>query len=131
MSRDKAGPQRFAVQSYSTRSNPVIKGRAYSFDRNTGKELWPSIEIGPTASLLNQPTALPVMVFALNLSEQGGPNAGRNYTHVMCLDIRSGKMLADLKLDQSSSVVVAMADVEKQTLTIRGSQSAAVLHFSE
>ena len=71
------------------------------------------------------------MVFALNLNEQGGPNAGRHYTHVMCLDVRSGKMLADLKLDQSSSVVVAMADVQKQTLTIRGSQSAAVLHFGE
>jgi outer membrane protein assembly factor BamB len=124
-------PQYFAVQNYTARSNPVIKGRAHAFDRTTGKELWPSIEIGPTASLLNQAARLPFMVFAVNLTEAGGPNAGRNYTHVLCLDIRSGKLAADLKLDQSSSVVVAVGDPEKKTLEIRGSQSAAVLTFGD
>jgi hypothetical protein len=124
-------PQLFAVQNYTSRNNPVIRGRGHAFDRNTGKELWPSIEIGPTASLLNQATRLPFMVFAVNLTEAGGPNAGRNYTHVMCLDIRNGKMAADLKLDQSSSVVVAVGDLEKKTLEIRGSQSAAILHFGD
>ena len=61
---------RYAVQNAAARTQPVIDSRVYAFDRQTGKLSWKPIDLPTTATLLNQPAHVPVLVFAMNVNDQ-------------------------------------------------------------
>jgi hypothetical protein len=57
----------YPVQNVVQRNAPVVEGRAYGFDRRSGKPIWTVKNFGPTSTLVKQPAHLPLMVFAMNI----------------------------------------------------------------
>jgi hypothetical protein len=107
----------------------VAQGRALGFDRQ-GRLLWHA-DIGPTATLVNQAAHVPVLVFAMNTTEQADGNRQKSSTGLFCLDTRNGKVLLDQKVDNASNSVVALADPATQTLEIRASAGGVKLTVGE
>jgi hypothetical protein len=123
-------PHMSAIQSSGLRNNPIVQGRAYAFDRISGKLAWESDkDIGPTATLLNQPSHVPMIVFAMN--EQVANISGqRGSTIILCLDTRTGQTYQQ-KVEKASSVVMAVADPDQHKLAILCSSGATILTFGE
>jgi outer membrane protein assembly factor BamB len=122
---------RYAVQNPGARAQPVIDSRAYAFDRRTGKHLWGPHDLPTTATLLNQPAHVPVLVFAMNVNDQSRANSARVQTKVTCLDVRNGAVLCNENLPGGSTTVFAVADPERKKLEIRCNSMTAVLAFSD
>ncbi len=123
-------PHRYAVQNNSSRSLPVIEGRAYGFDRPTGKLLW-ATDLPVTAALLNQPAHVPLLVFAMNVNEQSKATSQRATTSVLCLDTRDGGIVYEASLGSPSTTVVPIADPAEHTLQIQRNTSSIILHFGD
>jgi hypothetical protein len=122
---------RYAVQNPGARAQPVIDSRAYAFDRRTGKLLWGPIDLPTTATLLNQPAHVPVLVFAMNVNDQSRASSARVQTNVVCLDVRNGVVLCNENLSNGSTTVVAVADPERKKMEIRCNSMTAILAFSD
>jgi hypothetical protein len=127
----QGSPHRYAVQNSGGRAQPVIDSRAYAFDRQTGKRLWKPVDLPTTATLLNQPAHVPVLVFAMNVNDQSRATSARVTTNLICLDIRNGAILYNGSLPNGSTTVVSVADPERKKLEIRCNSMAAVLAFSD
>jgi outer membrane protein assembly factor BamB len=123
-------PHRYAVQNNGSRNQPVVEGRAYGFDRQTGKLLWEE-NLPATATLLNQPAYVPILVFAMNVNEQSRATAQRATTSIICLDTRDGRTVYDSKLPNTSTTLVAVADPEQKTLAIHRNASTVSLKFGD
>ncbi|MEX2141514.1 MAG: PQQ-binding-like beta-propeller repeat protein [Pirellulales bacterium] len=121
---------RYAVQNNGSRSQPVVEGRVYGFERRTGKLLWEN-DFPATATLLNQPAHVPLLVFAMNVNEQSRVSAQRATTSVLCLDTRDGRIVYNEKLPGASTTVVAAADPEHQKLEIHRNTSTVSLTFGD
>jgi hypothetical protein len=128
---NQGAAHRYAVQNPGARTQPVIDSRAYAFDRRTGKLLWGPKELPPTATLLNQPAHVPVLVFAINVNDQSRASSARVQTGVVCLDVRDGAILCNENLPGGSTAVVAVADPERKKLEIRCNSMTAILAFSD
>jgi hypothetical protein len=123
-------PHRYAVQNNSSRSMPVVEGRAYGFDRQTGKLLWEK-DLPVTAALLNQPAHVPLLVFAMNVNEQSRASAQRATTSILCLDTRDGRIVEELSLTSPSTTVVPIADPVERTLQIQRNTKSVTLYFGD
>lgn len=113
------------------RSSQVIQGRTFALDRRTGEELWTG-KIGPTAIVHNQPSRLPLLVFAVITNEPqpgGGPNHSATIVH--CLDTRNGRILAEHRLDRASGSLAVIGNLEEHTLEVRTPERSLVLSFGE
>jgi hypothetical protein len=120
---------RYAVQS--SRNQPVIEGQVYAFERGTGKPLWGPVDLPATATLLNQPAHVPLLIFAMNVHEQSRASAQRAITSVLCLDTRDGRIVDDLKLNSTSTTLVAIADPEHHKLELHRNGSTVSLVFGD
>jgi len=74
---------------------PLIHGRVYAFDRETGRRQWPVPAVIEQYGLpLDQPAESPVLVFLRH--EPAGENESRALkTTVLCLDRRDGRIILD------------------------------------
>jgi outer membrane protein assembly factor BamB len=71
-------------------ANPRIHGKAYGFDRLTGKLLWTK-EIERQGILLDQPSESPALIFAVNSFDANNPTSRQS--RLLCLDKRNGRTL--------------------------------------
>lgn len=94
-------------------NNPVVNGPVYAFDRATGKQLWSTPVIGQ-AVLLDQPSELPVLVFAAHRYRRVGNHGDTRYA-VTCLDKRNGRVIFEKEEPGSiSDFVVTGSYAENQ-----------------
>jgi outer membrane protein assembly factor BamB len=121
---------RYPVQNNGSRSQPVVEGRVYGFERRSGELLWEK-NLPATSTLLNQPAHVPLLVFAMNVNEQSRASAQRATTSVLCLDTRDGRIVYNEKLGSTSTTVVAVADPEQHTLQIQRNTSTVSLTFGD
>jgi len=114
------------------RNNPLVDGRVYGFDRRTGKRLW-DIEINRQGLMLDQPAALPVLVFAARVYEKdpmAGPR-GTTYYPVTIIDKRTGDVLHDERVGKHISGFDMVGDMELSQVTIKHIQSTIEFTFRE
>ena len=94
-------------------NNPVVNGPVYAFDRATGKQLWSTPVIGQ-AVLLDQPSDLPILVFAAHRYRRVGNHGDTRYA-VTCLDKRNGRLIFEKEEPGSiSDFVVTGSYAENQ-----------------
>ncbi len=94
-------------------NNPVVNGPVYAFDRATGKLQWTTPVIGQ-AVLLDQPSELPVLVFAAHRYRRVGNHGDTRYA-VTCLDKRNGRVIFEKEEPGSiSDFVVTGSYAENQ-----------------
>lgn len=71
--------------------SPLVNGYVYGFDRRTGERVW-SRRIDRQGLSLDQPSLLPVLVFASIVYERQQQNArNSNHVKILCIDKRSGR----------------------------------------
>ena len=91
---DRDAPVRVAAAP-SPSYVPLIHGRVYAFDRETGKKMWPVPAFIDQYGLpLDQPTDSPVLVF-LRHETTSKNEPGKVKTTVLCLDRRDGSFVLD------------------------------------
>ncbi len=73
---------------------PLMNGRIYAFDRQTGQSAWPSPAFVEQWGLpLDQPTGTPVVVLMRREMRKTSGAAQRNVLAILCLDRRNGALL--------------------------------------
>ncbi len=115
-------------------NNPLISGRIYGFDRATGKKLWPApAVVGQYGMLLNQPSHLPVLVFArlVHRTPQGGTRPEPKAS-VLCIDKRTGRVVYEN--DQLPSTIgnfELSGDPASHTVTLNLAPTVIILKFTD
>ncbi|MCE9552450.1 MAG: PQQ-binding-like beta-propeller repeat protein [Planctomycetes bacterium] len=116
--RPRQGEQEASlVESAHENGGPVINGRIYALDRRTGKKLWPSAAtVENFALVLEQPTELPLVVFARRMTDR--KNGGQK-TSFMFIDKRTGALAtATREFTRRISNFEIVGDDEKKTVTL-------------
>jgi outer membrane protein assembly factor BamB len=73
--------------------SPLIHGRVYAFDRQTGKAQWQTPAfVEPFGLPLDQPPEIPVLTFMRQMTPTAG-TPRRTHTSVLCIDKRDGRIL--------------------------------------
>jgi outer membrane protein assembly factor BamB len=72
---------------------PLLSGRVYAFDGQTGRSLWPPVSVVQHGLLLSQPSELPVLVFVRQAIAARPIRSRDPQLSVMCIDKRSGRVL--------------------------------------
>ncbi len=111
-----------SVQAYPNVPDcPLLTGRVYAFDRETGASLWESpVPVTQHGLLLSQPRDLPVLVLLRQMTRPGPISSRDPRMSVMCIDKRSGKVVyhkEDLQGTTVSSCVLS-ADPAAQRVSI-------------
>jgi outer membrane protein assembly factor BamB len=111
-----------SVQPYPNSPDcPLITGRLYAFDRESGKSTWPApIKISQQGLLLSQPRDLPVLALLRQVTKPGPINSRDPRLSVLCIDKRTGKVVYDRE-DLPGTTVSACsfaADPAEQRVTI-------------
>jgi outer membrane protein assembly factor BamB len=74
--------------------SPLVNGRAYAFDRETGKSVWAEpVDIDRYGLPLQQSSELPTVVFLRQIRKTENGRSKGIATSMLCLDKRSGKVL--------------------------------------
>ncbi len=74
-------------------SYPMVNGRVYAFDAQTGKPAWPAPAIVQHYGLVtNQPSRVPLLVFVVQMHRPRGPGRREPTTSVLCIDKRTGRV---------------------------------------
>jgi outer membrane protein assembly factor BamB len=72
-------------------SYPIVNGRVYAFDAQTGKQNWPAPAVVEHYGLAtNQPSRLPFLVFVVQTQQRRRPGSREATTAVLCVDKRTG-----------------------------------------
>lgn len=111
-----------SVQAYpNVPDSPLLTGRIYAFNGETGASLWASpVSILQHGLLLSQPSDLPVLVLLRQMTRPGPISLRDPRMSVMCIDKRSGKVVYhkdDLQGTTVSSCVL-LADPAAQRVSI-------------
>lgn len=117
---------------YTNPVNPRIHGRAYGFDRKTGAKLW-SLGIEKQGLMLEQPTELPVLVFAATVADQQANFNTRAQAKVslLCVDKRNGRELVNKQLAYAIANYELVADVDKKTIDLKMPRDSIRMTFTE
>jgi hypothetical protein len=109
----------------------LFSGRVYGFDRKSGQKLWPApVAIAQHGLLLNQPGALPVLVFVRQIHRAGPVGSRDPKLSVLCIDKRTGRVvyekddlpgttapICDLSCDAAAHTVTISLPTKLITLT--------------
>jgi len=107
----------------------LISGNVYFYDRETGKKT-SSVRVDQQGLLLNQPAALPVLVFATNIYNVGNNRRGQNHeADVTLLDKRTGKVVFNRKFDRQLAVEV-VGDPDRHQVTMKTPVAGICLTFT-
>ena len=116
-------------------NNPLISGHVYGFDRTTGKKLWPApAVVGQYGMVLNQPSQLPVLVFArmVHRALPGGSAKTEPKVAVLCIDKRTGRVVYEN--DQLPSTIgnfEVSGDPINHTVTLSLAPTVIILKFTD
>jgi outer membrane protein assembly factor BamB/tetratricopeptide (TPR) repeat protein len=90
----------------------VTKGRVYGFDRQ-GKSLWPKpVKIDDQFLLLDQPSRLPVLVFAAMINQRVQQRM-ENTTALLAIDRRNGRVVLNERSHATTHFFTIVGDPEK------------------
>jgi outer membrane protein assembly factor BamB len=113
---------------------PMLTGRVYAFDRDSGKPLWPApVSVSQHGLPLNQPRDLPVLVLMRQMAKPGPISSRDPRLSVMCIDKRTGEVVYhkdDLQGTTVSSCVMS-ADPAKATVKIALPNQVIELAYSK
>jgi outer membrane protein assembly factor BamB len=74
-------------------NHPMVNGRVYAFDQQTGNKSWPSpVVVAQYGLVANQPSQLPLLVFVRQAHRPGGAGGREPRTSVLCIDKRTGQV---------------------------------------
>jgi len=106
-----------------------VNGRAYGFDRQTGKRLW-ATDLEHQSMRVDQPAEVPVLTFFGRVAQRQGKSY-RTVTRILCLDRRNGKVLHQEKSDKNHSNFYELhADPDQGRLEIRTYTQTIRFRFS-
>ena len=109
----------------------LISGSVYFYDRETGKKIG-ATPVDQQGLLLNQPAALPVLVFATNIYKNVG-NSRRGQSQeadVTLLDKRTGKVVFNQKFDRQMQSVEVVGDPDRHQVTMKTPVAGICLTFT-
>ncbi len=115
-------------------NNPLVNGRVYAFDRQTGQKSWPApAVVSQYGLIMNQPSQLPVLVLVRQL-HRPSPSATRELkTSVLCIDKRTGRVAYEgdqLPLATGGNVELS-GDPTAHTVTLTLASKAVELTFTD
>jgi outer membrane protein assembly factor BamB len=117
-------------QMPGTLFRPVYQGLVYAFDRH-GKTLWPHpVKVTSQHFWQDQPADLPVLIFGCQTYLRKN-NAGQFVSAVLCIDKRTGRVVANEAMPNSTGVFEAVGEPEKSQVEIRLTQNALRLKFTD
>ena len=111
-------------------SKRIYRGRLYAFDRQ-GKLAWPApAEIRNQCLLVDQPSHLPVVIFACQRYEQKG-NGVQFKASVLLIDKRSGRTAYTGELNNPMGVFHVVGNGERKTIDVVMQQKTIRLTFTD
>ncbi len=118
---------------------PLISGRLYAFDRQTGADLWGhALEVNDYYLPPNQPADLPTLAMMRTVIQTRKRQGRVSKSSVVCIDKRNGELLfADHAIRRPLETFFMRGDLERKTVTIQtGSDpaedsSVVTLQFSD
>ncbi len=113
---------------------PLISGRVYAFDRETGEMLWREpVSVTKHGLLLTQPRNLPALVLLRQVTRPGPISSRDPKLSVMCIDKRSGKVVYHEDDLQGTTVAncTLEADPAARTVSIELPNQVITLNYSD
>ncbi len=121
-------PQANLLRSYPYVSALPVSGRAYGFERSSGKRLW-ATDVAEHALNVDQPAGLPVLTFS-GTFQKHEKNRYTTEMRMLCLDMRTGKVIHEkTKTGGHIQNCQFTADPKKGTLDIRNYMGTVKLKF--
>lgn len=113
-------------------SQRITKAQVYAFDRE-GQSMWASpVEVEDQFLPLDQPSHLPVLVFASIVQERrADQRILTTNTHVLGIDKRNGHEICKEVLSNSSNGLTLVGNPEKQTVEFQLQRETITLAFSD
>ena len=128
---DKGPVKRSVRTAFHDLSNPIVSGRLYAFDRETGKQRWPTAAtIHQHGILLDAPAETPCFVFARRVQETF-PKTGVLKSSLLCIDKRDGRVVYDSDDLQHFNNLELRTDQSARTLTLIMPTQKVVLAFTQ
>ncbi len=106
---------------------PLVGGNAYGFDRFSGKRLWKTPLPLQLSFDITQPADSPIAVLASRVYEQNGNRITRQYSPLVCLDKRTGRIVHQEELAGSISRVEQIPNPGGKSVEIRTNASSIKL----
>jgi outer membrane protein assembly factor BamB len=111
--------------------NPLINGYVYGFDRETKKQLFRTRVAGHGLTL-NQPSGLPMLVFASQVYEQPKGRQMRSPEAVLfCVDKRNGRVLYDERLAAPINMVELQGEAGGNLVTMKTLRNTLRFTFTD
>ncbi len=125
-------PQQIIQPIAGMRFRPVNLGWVFAFD-TAGKPLWPRpVRISDQHLPLDQPAGLPVLVFACQVYNRQPPNPSARYqVSVVCLDKRTGRIVYEQEIPNTTHTFELTGDQENHTVTLRLQRNQVKLAFTD
>ena len=100
--------------------SPLIKGRVYAIDRQSGEMQWPAAAVIEHFGFpLDQPSRLPMVAFMRNVSTDTGSPSRNWKTEIVCLDKRDGRIAIHQQGIQGNTQVYRVeGNVEEQSAAL-------------
>jgi hypothetical protein len=116
-------------------NSPFVNGHVYAFGLERGEKLWPApATIENFGMFPTQPSALPLLVFAHQVSRRTGPSTGREARMaILCIDKRTGQAVyeSDTLMLPTFGVNELACDPAKQTVTMTFGPSMVELKLTD
>ncbi len=110
---------------------PIYRGRLYAFDPQ-GKLLWPApLKIEKQIMLIDQPAALPVVLFGCQEYHQQPNGQGKWKPRILCVDKRSGRVVYQGEFNDYFGLFDVACDVEKKTVTLTTQVDTVTLTYTD
>lgn len=127
----RANPNQIIQVLPGNLSQPVFRGRVYSFDLE-GAPSWPEpVEIKNQHFLLDQPGRLPVITFACAVYDRVQRGATRNQVSVLCIDKRTGRVAYPGLFPHTMSGFRVSGDPKTKTVELRLAGQVVELTFTD
>ena len=111
--------------------NPLINGYLYGFDRKTKKQIFRTRVPGHGLSL-QQPGALPMLVFASQVYEQPRNGQVRGpHAILLCIDKRTGRMLYDKQLSSPLQGIDISTDAARHRIAVQTFRDKVEFTFTD
>ncbi len=108
----------------------VINGRAYGFDRKTGRRTW-ARDILSQGLLLDQPDDVPILVFACHQYRRTAGNRRTYYLSVLCLDRRNGRIVHQQDAPGTIGYYEVKGDAESSTVQVDLARTVLMLRLTD
>jgi len=105
-------------------------GRVYAYTKE-GKRAWPKpLELQQQNILFNQPSGVPVLIFATQLFERRG-QGGTFHVHLLAIDKQTGRKILEEKFPYTTNIFQITGDPEKHTVDILLQRDKITLTFTD